>query len=128
MKCSSYLMIMAGLFALPFAASGHTHLQHSDPVNGSTVSAAPDQFLLDFSESARLTALSIQKVGEADARKVGPLPTAASRHFAIPAPKLTVGVYTLMFRAVAAEDNHITSETIRFTVAADGKPAVPGGK
>jgi methionine-rich copper-binding protein CopC len=128
MKRISHVMIIAGLLVLPLVALAHAHLEQSDPLNGSTVSVTPAHFMLVFSESARLTALSIQREGDASAQKVGPLPTEASKQFTIPAPKLMAGIYTLTFRTVAADDNHITSGTIRFTVAANAGPAAPSGK
>jgi copper transport protein len=119
------LLIITGLFSMPLVAAAHAHLVQSTPIDGSTVSVAPDHFLLVFSESAHLTALSIQKDGDAGAQKIEPRPKEASDHFLVPAPKLTAGVYTLTFRTIATDDNHITSGSIRFTVAADAKPASP---
>jgi methionine-rich copper-binding protein CopC len=121
MKRISLFMIFAGLLSAPLAALAHAHLTQSDPVNDSTLSTAPDHFMLMFSESAHLTALTLQKDGDAAPQKIAGLPKEASAHFSIPAPKLTAGVYTLKFRNVAVDDNHVSSGTIRFTVAATAK-------
>jgi methionine-rich copper-binding protein CopC len=114
--------------AMPLVVLAHAHLQQSVPANGSTVAAAPDRFTLTFSESAHLTALSIQRDGDASAQKIAPLPTEASVHFDIPAPRLTAGGYTLKFRNIAADDGHVMSGSIRFTVVPDTKTNAPAGK
>jgi methionine-rich copper-binding protein CopC len=128
MKRIRLLMILAGLLCAPLVALAHAHLRQSEPANDSTLMTAPERFLLMFSEAAHLTALTLQKDGDSAPQKIVGLPKEASDHFSIPAPKLTAGVYTLKFRNVAADDNHVTSGTIRFTVAASGKPAAPGSR
>src|SRR5690348_15664210 len=112
-KRISCIAMIVSFLAVPVAALAHAHLVQSTPANGSTVSTVPDHFLLVFSESAHLTALSIQKEGDASARKIESLPKDASEHFLIPAPSLTPGVYTLTFRNVATDDGHVTSGSIK---------------
>ena len=126
MKRIHLFMLFAGLLSTPLAALAHAHLAKSDPANDSTLSAAPEHFMLTFSESAHLTSLTLQKDGDAMPQKIAGLPKEASEHFSIPAPKLTAGIYTLRFRNVATDDNHVSSGSIRFTVAAAAKPAAPG--
>ncbi len=128
MKHIASFLIITSLLSMPLVAGAHAHLVQSTPADGSTLSMAPDHFLLVFSESARLTALSIHKDGDAGAQRIEPLPKEANDHFLVPAPKLTAGVYTLTFRNIATDDNHITAGSIKFTVAADAKPATPASK
>jgi methionine-rich copper-binding protein CopC len=128
MKRLRLFIIVAGLLSAPAVALAHAHLERSEPANDSTLITIPDHFMLMFSEAAHLTALSLQKEGDAAAQKIAGLPKEASEHFSIPAPKLTAGVYTLRFRNVAADDNHVTSGTIRFTVAAAARPAATAGR
>ncbi len=116
MKRASTLVIMSCAVVLPVLAMAHAHLQQSSPASGTTLTAAPDQFVLVFSESALLTALSIQKQGDAHAVRIEPLPKAAGERFSIPAPKLAPGAYTLRYRNVAVDDNHVSSGEITFTV------------
>jgi len=120
--------LVAALIAVPLTALAHAHLTQSAPADGSTVTVAPDHFTLTFSESARLTALTLQRDGDAAAQKIAPLPKDATEHFDIPAPRLTAGVYTLKFRNVAADDGHVMAGSIRFTVAPDKKAAAPAGR
>jgi methionine-rich copper-binding protein CopC len=128
MKRLRLFFIFAGLLCAPLVALAHAHLERSDPANDSTLIKVPDHFMLMFSESAHLTALTLQKDGDSAAQRIVGLPKEASEHFSIPAPKLTAGVYTLRFRNVAADDNHVTSGTIRFTVAAAAKPAAAANR
>lgn len=117
MKKAFVLLLGTGLLGTPLIASAHAALKQSTPANGSTVAAAPDHFSLTFSESAHLTALSIQKEGDAVAQKITPLPSEAGKTFSVAAPKLAAGSYTLSYRNVAADDNHVASGTIKFTIA-----------
>jgi methionine-rich copper-binding protein CopC len=121
-------LILAGLALLPLSAETHAHLTQALPADGSTQASAPDRFMLMFSEAAHLTALSIQAQGDTTAQKIEPLPKDISVHFMIPAPKLRPGVYTLKYRVVAADDNHVTSGTIRFTVSTPTQPSANPGK
>ncbi len=116
MKPATALLVM-GLTLLPLTALAHAHLAEATPANGSALATPPTHFLLKFSEAAHLTALSLLREGDAKARKLGPLPTAASTSFSIPAPKLAAGAYTLNYRVVAADDNHLSSGTVKFRLS-----------
>jgi methionine-rich copper-binding protein CopC len=120
MKHISFMAMLA-LATLPVLAQAHAHLNMAAPSDGSVVNTAPETIMLMFSESAHLTALSIQKEGDAQPQKIESLPKEASDHFMIPAPKLEPGVYTVKYRVVAAADNHVSSGTIRFTLSPDAK-------
>jgi len=121
MKRFSLALLGAAVWSAPLLALAHAHLTQSDPANNSTLQTAPDHFVLRFSESAHLTALSLQQDGAPAPQKITGLPKQASDHFSIPAPKLGAGAYTLKFRNVAADDNHVTSGVIRFKVAATAR-------
>jgi methionine-rich copper-binding protein CopC len=103
------------LLLWPIAALAHAHLLQSLPAEGSTLSAAPAQFTLKFSEVAHLTALSLQKQGDAQAHKITPLPSEASAQFSVPAPRLDAGVYELRYRVISA-DSHVVAGSVHFTV------------
>jgi methionine-rich copper-binding protein CopC len=113
MKLSRLLsvLLLMGCTALAWA---HAHLVKSDPADGSTVTAAPQKFVLTFAEPAKLTALSVQKDAE-PAKKVGPLPAALAAEITVPAPELAPGKYVLMWRAVG-DDGHIMPGKVIFTV------------
>ena len=95
-------------------AFAHAHLQQATPADGSVLTQAPATFSLTFNEAATLTALSVQKDGQA-AQKIDGLPTKPSAQFNIPAPTLDTGSYTLNFR-VLSDDNHVVSGRIKFKI------------
>jgi methionine-rich copper-binding protein CopC len=105
------------LVALSPLAQAHTHLKEAVPADNSTVKS-PESIALTFSETARLTALSIQKDGGKE-QKLAPLPSAAAARLTVPAPKLAAGKYTLSYRVVSS-DSHVTSGKIHFTVTEGG--------
>jgi methionine-rich copper-binding protein CopC len=106
-------LLLVGLSALAFA---HAKLLKSDPVEGSTVKAAPTKFVLTFGEPAKLTTLTLQKDAE-PAKKIGPLPTEAAAEVSVPAPKLEPGKYVLAWRAIG-DDSHVVPGKLTFTVGA----------
>ena len=104
----------AALLSLASAAHAHSHLKSSMPADGSTV-MAPKQIMLMFSAAARVTALTIQKDGEAE-QKLAPLPSEPAAHVMVRAPKLTPGKYTVTYR-ILSNDNHVMSGKLHFTVS-----------
>ncbi len=120
MKKSKWL-VGAGVLALAAAAQAHTHLKQSAPAEGSVVTAAPTNIVLTFSESARVTALTVQKEGEA-AQKLAPLPSTPAEQVTVPAPKLAPGKYVVNWRVVS-DDNHIMSGKLHFTIDPTAVPA-----
>ena len=114
---SRLALVLVGLALLPIPAFAHAHLAEGTPEDGSVLTVPPSHFLLKFSEEAHLTALSLRREGDAKAQKIAPLPAAASKSFTIPAPKLSVGSYSLSYRVVAVDDNHLSMGTIRFRLS-----------
>jgi methionine-rich copper-binding protein CopC len=105
------------------AASAHAHLQKSSPADNSVINASPTQLVLNFSEAARLTALSIQKDKEPE-RKLQPPSTAAAQQISVPLPQLAPGTYSVSWH-VLSDDGHVMSGTLHFTLAAEHAPDRP---
>jgi methionine-rich copper-binding protein CopC len=107
---------LTGLLALCISsvALAHAHLEQASPADGSVLTQAPASFSLKFNEAATLTALSVQRDGQA-AQKIAGLPAKPAVQFNVPAPKLDAGSYTLNFR-VLSDDNHVVSGTIKFKI------------
>lgn len=106
---------------VPFAAGAqlayaHSELSASVPADKATLAEAPKEVVLDFSEPVNLTALSLERSGEAK-QSLGPLPAAAAAHFAIAAPALSSGDYVVDWRALS-DDGHVMSGALHFTVGA----------
>jgi methionine-rich copper-binding protein CopC len=115
------LMLMAAL-TLPLAAFAHAHLESSVPGKGSTVQASPGKVELVFNEPVALTALKLQKKGDATARDLAPLPREESVYLAVPLARLADGEYVLTYAGVSS-DQHETKGTIEFKVSATSKPS-----
>jgi methionine-rich copper-binding protein CopC len=113
------LSLLSGLALVAFgvAANAHAHLQKSNPADNSVITTSPSDLVLNFSEAARLTALSIQKDSE-PAQKLKPLPTTAAQQITDPLPQLTSGTYSVSWRVVS-EDGHVMAGALHFTLAAD---------
>jgi methionine-rich copper-binding protein CopC len=113
------LSLLSGPVLVMFGvtASAHAHHQKSIPADGSVITTSPSNLVLNFSEAARLTALSIQKDRE-PAQNLKPLPTAAAQQISVPLPPLTPGTYSVNWRVVS-DDGHMMAGALHFTVAAD---------
>jgi methionine-rich copper-binding protein CopC len=90
-----HIVVIAAVTAtlFPLLATAHTELKQSAPANGSVVKMAPKQIMLMFSETATLTALSIQKTGDKEA-------------------------YVVKYRALS-NDSHVAAGTLKFSVSTD---------
>src|ERR1700676_4183442 len=101
------LSLLSGLALVAFGvtANAHAHLQKSSPADNSVITTAPPNLVLNFSEAARLTALSIQKDSEPE-QKLKPLPTTAAQEISVPLPPLTAGAYAVNWRVVS-DDGHM---------------------
>src|SRR5712664_2053038 len=113
------LSLLSGLALVAFGvtANAHAHLQKSSPADNSVITAAPSNLVLNFSEAARLTALSIQKDSEPE-QKLKPLPTTAAQQISVPLPPLTPGTYSVNWRVVS-DDGHMMAGALHFTLTAD---------
>jgi methionine-rich copper-binding protein CopC len=113
------LSLLSGLALLAFGvtANAHAHLQKSSPADNSVITTSPSNLVLNFSEAARLTALSIQKDSE-PAQSLKPLPTTAAQQISVPLPQLTSGTYSVSWR-VLSDDGHVMAGALHFTLAPD---------
>ena len=108
-------LITLSLLLVSALASAHTRLSGSVPADNAAVATSPEMIELEFSTDVRLTALSLQDA-TGTTFDLGALPTDASSAFAIAAPALPPGQYTLGWRAVGA-DTHVVSGEVHFTIA-----------
>jgi methionine-rich copper-binding protein CopC len=108
--------IAAALLLFATAAQAHSHLESSKPAEGSVINASPGGIELNFSESVRITALSIQK-GDEKKQPLGPLPDKPAQKVSVAVPTLAPGKYVVSYRVVG-DDNHVMSGTLNFTVSA----------
>lgn len=111
------------LAMIGISAIAHAHLQKSSPADNSVVTTSPPTLVLNFSEAARLTALSIQKDSEPQL-KLQPPSISAAQQISVPLPQLAPGAYSVSWR-VLSDDGHVMSGTLHFTLAAEHAPGSP---
>ncbi len=111
------LLALMGIFTFP--ASAHAVLVNSNPADNATLTSAPSQVDLYFSEAIdpNLSKLSVmdakgQQVDAHDAH----LDPADATHLLVSLPKLSDGVFTVMWAAVSATDGHQTTGSFPFAV------------
>lgn len=104
--------------AIATHVEAHARLVSSQPADGVVIAASPAAVTLVFSESARVTALSIQAGGEKTAKKLIVATAEDSVSHAIALPALNAGDYTLTWHALS-DDGHVTSGTVKFSVHPD---------
>jgi copper transport protein len=112
------VLALAGVIALPVAATAHAELVSSDPANGATLATAPTEITLTFTETPdpSLSAVQLLNAGGATVA-TGPPALDGARTLVVPiTDKLRDGVYTVSLRVVSAEDGHVTSEAFPFGV------------
>lgn len=117
MRLATALLARCLLIACPMAAQAHAHLERADPPEGAVLRSAPHQITLEFSEAARVTMLTIERVGQSPPQKLGPLPGEASARLQVPAPAMAPGSYQLSYRLISA-DGHIATGSVHFSLAA----------
>jgi methionine-rich copper-binding protein CopC len=72
--------------------------------------------MLHFSEPTRLTALTVQKEGDDEPKRIDPLTSQSSEALSVPVPPLAPGKYVVKWRVVG-DDNHVMSGALHFTIA-----------
>jgi copper transport protein len=120
--------VLAGLLALPAAASAHALLQSADPAAGSSLASSPTSITLTFGEQPD-PRLSSVKVLSSDGRDVtggAPVEAVSGRPatLRVALPQLPDGVYTVSWRTLSTVDGHVASGSFAFGVGV--APPTPG--
>lgn len=109
------LVAALALSALSGPAFAHAHLKASDPAQGATVTAAPKEMALTFTEKLE-PALSGVAVTDAQGHDMEAAPAAISDVMMhVKLKPLAAGVYHVAWHAVAV-DTHRTEGTYDFTI------------
>jgi methionine-rich copper-binding protein CopC len=119
------LSFASGLALLMSAvtAGAHAHLHSAIPADGSVITSAPSNIVLNFSEPARLTVAWLRKDSEPK-RKLEPLPTQPAQQVSIPVPHLTPGRYEVDWR-VLSDDGHVMAGALHFTLSQEAAASQP---
>ncbi len=114
-----YFVIAAAAIAVPAAAYAHAFLDSAQPRVGSTISAAPPEVLLTFTQGVEPDFSRIEVQNASGARVDNGAPHTADSDptkFAVPLKKLSAGIYTVIWH-VTSVDTHKTQGKFQFTVA-----------
>ena len=116
--------VLLAVLASPRRADAHALLARSQPVNGSSVAAAPPVVRLWFDEEISPTLSSARLVDRGGATVAGTTSIAGRtdpRLLEMKVPALATGTYGVLWRVLAEDDGHPSSGTVVFSVgAADG--------
>lgn len=100
------------------SAAAEPELTGSTPADGASLSAPPEEIVLEFANSVALTAVIVHESDDS-AHAMESLPTERSARFEIAAPELEPGSYRIEWRAI--EDTiHVTSGEFGFEIGAGG--------
>jgi methionine-rich copper-binding protein CopC len=113
------LLACAALVAATGPVFAHAHLVTAQPATGSTVTTAPTEVVLSYTEGLEPKFSSIEvksaagaKVDKGDAHLVG----GDAKRFAVGLQTLQPGTYTVVWHATSV-DTHKTEGSFTFTVA-----------
>ena len=115
-------MALAGIMLFPILLWAHARLTASVPADGASLSTAPNEIRLVFSERPELALASVKLVNGRDTTSLTPLrmdTTAGHTVIAPVARKLPSGAYTVLW-LVATRDGHPIRGIFAFTVSAQG--------
>jgi copper(I)-binding protein len=113
------LMTAGAACLIGHAAFAHAHLQGSSPAADSTVTPAPQEVTITFSEAVEPRFSTIQVIG-ADGKRIDQgephLVGGDGKRLGVAVASLPPGAYTVVWHATAV-DTHKTEGTYQFTVA-----------
>lgn len=121
MAASLALLLAALLLLTPVIALAHLHLRKAEPASGATLTTAPREIRLTFTEAAQLPLSAIELTGpDGSAVTLGTLRLDSASSAVLVAPitgRLTAGTYTVAWRTASA-DGHPVRGRYTFTIAA----------
>ncbi len=98
-------------------AKAHATLQKTQPLNGSTISAAPPIIQLWFDEAVDLKVSKIALKGPSGPVMLGPTRAADPKTLtAAITGKLADGAYEVSWQTAAADDGHVSKGVLKFTL------------
>ena len=108
-------MLLLGLTSAATLAQAHAKLDHSVPAADSTVSAAPSEVALSFSEDIE-PKFSGAEVFDSKGARVDETSTASDSAIHVKVKPLVPGAYRVNWHALS-DDTHKTKGSFKFTVA-----------
>jgi methionine-rich copper-binding protein CopC len=111
------LIVSTLAIAAPKGAAAHARLDHANPKVGSTVTTAPKQVVLTFTEKLEpaFSSIEVRNGSGADAQSGKARAGADRTQLSVPLKALSPGTYTVIWKALSV-DTHRTQGTFTFTV------------
>jgi len=111
------IALAAGFALLAAQASAHAFLKTASPAVGGTVSQAPSQVMINFTEGVepRFSTITVQNAQGTRVETGKPHLMGGDTHLAVDLKPLPPGTYTVVWHATAT-DTHKTQGTFTFTV------------
>ena len=118
MHSTRMVALAAGLALLAAPAFAHAFLKTASPAVGSTVSQAPSQVMINFTEGVepRFSTITVRNAQGSPVETGKPHLVGGDTHLAVALKPLPPGTYTVVWHATAT-DTHKTQGTFHFTVA-----------
>ena len=112
------IALAASLALLATQASAHAFLKTASPAVGSTVSQAPSQVMINFTEGVepQFSTITVKNPQGQQVNTGKPHLVGGDTHLAVNVKPLPPGTYTVDWHATAT-DTHKTQGTFHFTVA-----------
>ena len=115
---------IAAVLALPAVAGAHAQLISAAPADGVTVSTAPTQIRLAFSEPVVASRSTLDLYGS-DGRRFHLEPHLAEATLTAAVPRLADGTYRLVWNTLSADDLHVVGGEVVFGTGAATPAPVP---
>jgi copper transport protein len=119
----------AAAAARPASAFGHAALVSTEPLAGATLGAAPEAVRLSLSERAEASLSEIEVLdphGNPQQRGHARSPAGDPLTLEVPLRRLGKGVYTVDWKAISADDGHLTEGSFAFGVRVPPSGAAEG--
>ena len=113
------LIIIVSLFITALgttAAQAHAHLDHASPAAGSTVSTAPQEITLWFTQNLEAVFSTVEVLGKSGGRVDEGKPDISGNTMRVALKPITAGTYRVHWHALSV-DTHTTDGTFTFKVS-----------
>ena len=111
--------VLVALLASPVAVLAHAELETVDPADGATVTVAPTEIVMTFSEALdpAKSSIVVALIGGDEVASGGVVDPAEPTRMTLAIPELTAGEYELRWTSASAVDGDLDRGTTMFTYA-----------
>jgi methionine-rich copper-binding protein CopC len=112
-------IVVLVVLAVPAAVAAHAELETVSPADGTTVTVAPSEIVMTFSEALdpAKSSIVLAEVGGSPLLSGGVVDPADATRMTLATPDLAAGEYEIRWTSASAEDGDIDRGTTHFTYA-----------